>query len=211
MAANNERPIIIKKVIKAAGHGHHGGAWKVAYADFVTAMMAFFLLMWLLNATSEEQRRGLADYFAPSNVFGRSATGSGQPFGGKTPNSEGELTSDAGAMRVERGPVPVRLDIEEEEGEARLTPTTPEPAAPPADAVARLEEPEARDAGTEEVRMEMAAADAKAAEEALQAEALAAQPSPDADPTATTAASAAIAAPPSPERLAEAALRAELH
>ena len=59
-------PIIIrrKKVYKA--DGHHGGAWKVAYADFVTAMMAFFLLMWLLNATTEEQRKGIADYFNPN-------------------------------------------------------------------------------------------------------------------------------------------------
>ena len=56
----NERPIIIKKV-EEGHHGHHGGAWKVAYADFVTAMMASFLLMWLLNATSEEQRRGTAN------------------------------------------------------------------------------------------------------------------------------------------------------
>ena len=52
---------------KVVGGGHHGGAWKVAYADFVTAMMAFFLLMWLLNATSEEQRKGIADFFAPSD------------------------------------------------------------------------------------------------------------------------------------------------
>ena len=61
------QPIIIRKR-KAGGAeaGHHGGAWKVAYADFVTAMMAFFLLMWLLNATTEEQRKGLADYFDPS-------------------------------------------------------------------------------------------------------------------------------------------------
>lgn len=51
---------------KVTGDGHHGGAWKVAYADFVTAMMAFFLLMWLLNATTEDQRKGLADYFNPS-------------------------------------------------------------------------------------------------------------------------------------------------
>ena len=56
---------IIKKEEIIAG-GHHGGAWKVAYADFVTAMMAFFLLMWLLNATTEAQRRGLADYFSPT-------------------------------------------------------------------------------------------------------------------------------------------------
>lgn len=59
-------PIIIKRKKVVAGGGHHGGAWKVAYADFVTAMMAFFLLMWLLNATTEEQRKGLADYFNPS-------------------------------------------------------------------------------------------------------------------------------------------------
>ncbi|MCV5373919.1 hypothetical protein OFD18_37655, partial [Escherichia coli] len=59
---------IVLKRIEENGHGHHGGAWKVAYADFVTAMMAFFLLMWLLNATSEEQRRGIADFFSPMNA-----------------------------------------------------------------------------------------------------------------------------------------------
>lgn len=61
------QPIIIKKV-KKGGHGHHGGAWKVAYADFVTAMMAFFLLMWLINSVDQEQLRGVADYFSPSTV-----------------------------------------------------------------------------------------------------------------------------------------------
>ena len=61
-------PIIIRRVEAAAESGHHGGAWKVAYADFVTAMMAFFLLMWLLNATTEKQRQGLADYFDPTIV-----------------------------------------------------------------------------------------------------------------------------------------------
>jgi len=60
-------PIIVKKITIVAG-GHHGGAWKVAYADFVTAMMAFFLLMWLLGATSEKQRKGIADYFTPTLV-----------------------------------------------------------------------------------------------------------------------------------------------
>ena len=59
-------PIIVKRKRVSGGDGHHGGAWKVAYADFVTAMMAFFLLMWLLNATTEEQRKGLADYFDPT-------------------------------------------------------------------------------------------------------------------------------------------------
>lgn len=83
---------------------HHGGAWKVAYADFVTAMMAFFLLMWLLNATTEEQRTGLADYFAPTNLFGRTVSGSGQPFGGQTPDDPGTSASDTGTPRVIAGP-----------------------------------------------------------------------------------------------------------
>ena len=61
-------PIIIKRVEVGGEAGHHGGAWKVAYADFVTAMMAFFLLMWLLNATTEKQRQGLADYFDPTII-----------------------------------------------------------------------------------------------------------------------------------------------
>ncbi|NKJ40721.1 MULTISPECIES: flagellar motor protein MotB [unclassified Novosphingobium] len=61
------KPIIVKKITVVAG-GHHGGAWKVAYADFVTAMMAFFLLMWLLGATTEKQRKGIADYFTPTLV-----------------------------------------------------------------------------------------------------------------------------------------------
>lgn len=67
MAGYNNQPIIIKKV-KKGGHGHHGGAWKIAYADFVTAMMAFFLLLWLLSMTTPEQKIGLADYFSPPNV-----------------------------------------------------------------------------------------------------------------------------------------------
>ncbi|MEQ1508908.1 MAG: flagellar motor protein MotB [Sphingopyxis sp.] len=67
-AANDIRPIIVKKVIMEAHAAHHGGAWKIAYADFVTAMMAFFLLMWLLGMTDEEKRKGLADYFAPTLV-----------------------------------------------------------------------------------------------------------------------------------------------
>src|SRR3546814_7142289 len=77
------RPIIVKKVIQQAHGGHHGGAWKVAYADFVTAMMAFFLLMWLLGATNEAQRKALADYFAPTIVQTKTDTaGSTGLFGG---------------------------------------------------------------------------------------------------------------------------------
>jgi chemotaxis protein MotB len=63
--AADDRPIIIKR-IKKSGGGHHGGAWKVAYADFVTAMMAFFLLLWLLGNTTEEQRRAIGNYFKPT-------------------------------------------------------------------------------------------------------------------------------------------------
>ena len=77
------RPIIVKKVIEQAHAGHHGGAWKVAYADFVTAMMAFFLLMWLLGATTEKQRKALADYFAPTIVATKQeSAGSNGMFGG---------------------------------------------------------------------------------------------------------------------------------
>jgi chemotaxis protein MotB len=97
-----KRPIVIKRVEITEG-GHHGGAWKVAYADFVTAMMAFFLLMWLLNATTDEQRRGLADYFSPMNPLARGASGAGQPFGGKTPFETGDMVSDRGTMTVAPG------------------------------------------------------------------------------------------------------------
>ncbi|NHF72909.1 flagellar motor protein MotB [Paracoccus xiamenensis] len=69
-------PIVIKRITISEEGGHHGGAWKVAYADFVTAMMAFFLLMWLLNATTEKQRQGLADYFSPTVVRMQSGQGS---------------------------------------------------------------------------------------------------------------------------------------
>ncbi len=69
-------PIIVKKK-KGGEEGHHGGAWKIAYADFVTAMMAFFLLMWLLNATSEEQKLGIANYFNPSGSVSRSGGSTG--------------------------------------------------------------------------------------------------------------------------------------
>ena len=80
---NMPRPIIVKKVYQVNHGGHHGGAWKVAYADFVTAMMAFFLLMWLLGATTEKQRKALADYFSPTLVQKKEeSAGSNGMFGG---------------------------------------------------------------------------------------------------------------------------------
>ncbi len=110
------RPIIIRRE-EVSGGGHHGGAWKVAYADFVTAMMAFFLLMWLLNATTEEQRKGLADYFSPMASTTRNTSGSGSPWGGKTVNSDGSLASDKGAMRIQNGNYPVTLEEEDEDAD----------------------------------------------------------------------------------------------
>jgi chemotaxis protein MotB len=73
--------VIKRKKVVVAG-GHHGGAWKVAYADFVTAMMAFFMLMWLLNATTEKQRKGISDYFNPTIPINRISGGGDGAFGG---------------------------------------------------------------------------------------------------------------------------------
>src|SRR6476660_6891511 len=83
-----DQPIILKRIKKSSGGGHHGGAWKVAYADFVTAMMAFFLLMWLINTTSPEQKRGIADYFAPASVS-QTTSGAGGILGGTSLGKEG--------------------------------------------------------------------------------------------------------------------------
>ena len=92
MALSSDAPIMIKKVKKVVGGGHHGGAWKVAYADFVTAMMAFFLLMWLINTTSPEQKRGIADYFAPASVS-ETTSGSGGILGGTALGDDGAKSS----------------------------------------------------------------------------------------------------------------------
>ncbi len=87
--AKKLQPIIVKKV-KKGGHGAHGGAWKIAYADFVTAMMAFFLLMWLLGSVTSGDKKGIAEYFlSPYKVKLPGGTGSGEnsvimPGGGKT-------------------------------------------------------------------------------------------------------------------------------
>lgn len=89
MAAKNDNaPIIIKRKKVIKGGGHHGGAWKIAYADFVTAMMAFFLLMWLLNATTESQRKGLADYFSPTIPVYKISGGGEGAFGGENTFSQ---------------------------------------------------------------------------------------------------------------------------
>ncbi len=90
-AQGNAAPVIIKRKKIISGGGHHGGAWKVAYADFVTAMMAFFMLMWLLNATTEQQRKGIADYFSPTIPINRVSGGGNGAFGGESIFSENTL------------------------------------------------------------------------------------------------------------------------
>jgi chemotaxis protein MotB len=103
MAVGGDQPIIIKKVKKSGGHGHHGGAWKVAYADFVTAMMAFFLLMWLINTTSPEQKRGIADYFAPASVS-ETTSGAGGILSGSALGKDGSKSSGSSDVIEELAP-----------------------------------------------------------------------------------------------------------
>src|SRR6476659_5808893 len=98
-----ERPIIIKKVKKGGHDGHHGGAWKVAYADFVTAMMAFFLWMWLINTTSPEQKRGSADYFAPASVS-ETTSGSGGILGGTALGADGSKAQGSQSIIQDASP-----------------------------------------------------------------------------------------------------------
>ncbi len=113
-----EQPIIIKKV-KKGGHAHHGGAWKLAYADFVTAMMAFFLLMWLLGTTTEPERKGIAEYF--QDPFKASSEEKGADVGDRTSIIEAggsDITSqDQG--QVDKGMTPEKKEITPEEIEQK--------------------------------------------------------------------------------------------
>jgi chemotaxis protein MotB len=118
MAEGGGGQTIIIKRIKKGGHGHHGGAWKVAYADFVTAMMAFFLLLWLLNAVTEEQLKGISNYFAPQTVS-RTTSGSGGILGGQT-MGEGAMSSNTSSPSVTlQLPPPVLGKSEEDKPQDR--------------------------------------------------------------------------------------------
>jgi chemotaxis protein MotB len=111
MSESNELPQPIIKRIKKGEHGHHGGAWKVAYADFVTAMMAFFLLLWLLNATTEEQRVGISNYFAPGSVS-KEASGAGGLLGGLSPNEKGAMSSSSPVhVTLPLPPIPQQMNV----------------------------------------------------------------------------------------------------
>jgi chemotaxis protein MotB len=117
--AKKLQPIIVKK-IKKSGHAVHGGAWKIAYADFVTAMMAFFLLMWLLGSTSEGDKKGLSDYFnAPLKVAMQGGTGAGAsnsilPGGGK------DLTEKTGQTMRGQSDDPMKRRLAEEAAKAEV-------------------------------------------------------------------------------------------
>ncbi|WP_296479327.1 flagellar motor protein MotB [Roseinatronobacter sp.] len=92
--ADNVRPIIIKRKKVVVGGGHHGGAWKVAYADFVTAMMAFFLMLWLLGSVTEEKRQGIADYFSDTYAVRSDSAGGRDLFGGVSLSLEDSITDE---------------------------------------------------------------------------------------------------------------------
>ena len=94
------RPSIIVRREEIIEGGHHGGAWKVAYADFVTAMMAFFLLMWLLNATTDQQRRGIAAYFSPMAEVEHGFSNAGMVPGGTSPVADAAQLVDQGPMQL---------------------------------------------------------------------------------------------------------------
>lgn len=120
MAEDRVRPIIVKK-IKKSGGGHHGGAWKIAYADFVTAMMAFFLLMWLLGSTSKAQKEGISDYFkTPLKVamMGGTSVGASDTLikggGGK------DFTKKSGQVKKVDGPDGKKTKIDAEEAKKAL-------------------------------------------------------------------------------------------
>ena len=118
----DEQPIIIIRKKKGGHEGHHGGAWKVAYADFVTAMMAFFLLLWLLNVTTDIERKGIADYFAPASVS-KSQSGAGGMFGGlsiTSPGSQISQYSPIGSANVMPEPSAVKNPKGEEDPEKAM-------------------------------------------------------------------------------------------
>ena len=106
--APNTRPIVIRKIKKISG-GHHGGAWKVAYADFVTAMMAFFMLLWLISNPDKERLHGLAEYFTPNEASGSAlgngdkTGGSGQPTNNDSASQNGIPAMDVQSQGVARG------------------------------------------------------------------------------------------------------------
>jgi len=109
MADEGLRPIIVKKVNKRGG-GHHGGAWKIAYADFVTAMMAFFLLMWLLGSTTKGDLQGIAEYFkTPLKVAMAGGSGSGDSSSVLQGGGRDLMRKEGQVMMADQDPGPKRI------------------------------------------------------------------------------------------------------
>jgi len=117
---DSAQPIIVKKV-KKNSHGHHGGAWKVAFADFVTAMMAFFMLMWLMGTTTPEERAAISDYFQnPSAVQGPGGASTSMIKLGKVDQSLNRKSQEQ-SRKQEKTPVPPKIKkVEVERDRKRL-------------------------------------------------------------------------------------------
>ena len=134
-------PLILKKKLKDTG-GAHGGAWKVAYADFVTAMMAFFLLLWLLNATTNDQKQGLSQYFQPTTIMPGDESGTTGLLGGLAVGAIGNLRS-AGSPPTVTIPIPSAGGPKERRGRAEAALTSDEPNPDSTNFEAREREEEA--------------------------------------------------------------------
>ena len=105
MATRNQPTIVIRKVKKKGGDGHHGGAWKVAYADFVTAMMAFFMLLWLISSPDKSKLKGLAEYFTPEEPAATGSTGEQAGEGGRGQKAQADSSSTSGQPTPEAATV----------------------------------------------------------------------------------------------------------
>ncbi len=144
-------PLILKKKLKA-NHPAHGGAWKVAYADFVTAMKAFFLLLWLLNATTDEQKEGLSRFFQPKSPITGEESGTTGLLGGLTIGAIGNLQSAGSPPRVTI-PIPSSGGAEDIRGSGEAALTSSEPNPDSANIEARKREEEAFERAQADLRL----------------------------------------------------------
>jgi chemotaxis protein MotB len=163
----DERPIIVKKIKKVAA-GHHGGAWKVAYADFVTAMMAFFLLLWLLNAVTEEQKKGIAAYFRPTLAVQNTSatftilTGQAQPMDDMSGGASQDSDSEDEDQAMQQAPATGEGDRPQSmEGDKPDIGTGNEPQPGKGDKPVDLEEAEKAVAAAEQKQLEQIQQDIK--------------------------------------------------
>jgi len=121
MAGEDRKATIVIKRIEEAHEGHHGGAWKIAYADFVTAMMAFFLLLWLLGATTEVQRKGIADYFDAAITVSQNTNGANGVLGGKTIAEPGAQASPSAAYNPTQNSLPAQPEPKDDQDDFART------------------------------------------------------------------------------------------